>query len=312
MTSPGRKDRRGVLLCAAVAMSGTIAVAADLLPATVEAFNRYVAVAERQRQSGPTFLWIDGDAPAERAAREAVRRGELAITRIDVRPDGRAIAVPDGLVHHWLGTVFVPGATVDHALALLQDYNRHATIYHPAVAQSRLLTSDGGRFTFFLRFFMKKVITVVVNSEHEGRFTRHDPVRAESRIYSTRVAEVEDPGSAGEREKPVGHDGGYLWRLNSYWRFDQRDGGVYLQCESISLTRGIPFGLGWVVRPFVTSIPRETLTFTLETTRKALQAANKAARDQEQPAPGASAASLADRPQRGNSRLRVDGFASGG
>jgi hypothetical protein len=141
------------------------------------------------------------------------------------------------------------------------------------VAQSRLIARDGDRFTFFLRFFMKKVITVVVNSDHEARFTRHDTGRAESRIHSTRVAEVEEPGTAREREKPVGHDGGYLWRLNSYWRFQQRDDGVYLQCESISLTRGIPFGLGWVVRPFVTSIPRETLAFTLETTRKALKAA---------------------------------------
>ena len=96
-------------------------------------------------------------------------------------------------------------------------------------------------------------------------------MRAQSRIYSTRIAEVEYPDTPREREKPVGRDGGYLWRLNSYWRFLQRDGGVSLQCESISLTRGIPLGLGWIVRPFVTSIPRETLAFTLDTTRKALQ-----------------------------------------
>jgi hypothetical protein len=273
MTGHVRRRRPGLFLCAAVALGGATAAAADLMPATVEAFNRYVAAADRQRQSRASFLWIDADAPAERRARDAVRRGELAITRVEVRDAGRDIAVPDGLVHHWLGTVFVPGATVDQAIALLQDYNRHAEIYRPSVAQSRLIARDGDRFTFFLRFFMKKVITVVVNSDHEARFTRHDTGRAESRIHSTRVAEVEEPGTAREREKPVGHDGGYLWRLNSYWRFQQRDDGVYLQCESISLTRGIPFGLGWVVRPFVTSIPRETLAFTLETTRKALKAA---------------------------------------
>jgi hypothetical protein len=273
MTGHVRRRRPGLFLCTAVALGGATAAAADLMPATVEAFNRYVAAADRQRQSRASFLWIDADAPAERRARDAVRRGELAIARVEVRDAGRDIAVPDGLVHHWLGTVFVPGATVDQAIALLQDYNRHAEIYRPSVAQSRLIARDGDRFTFFLRFFMKKVITVVVNSDHEARFTRHDTGRAESRIHSTRVAEVEEPGTAREREKPVGHDGGYLWRLNSYWRFQQRDDGVYLQCESISLTRGIPFGLGWVVRPFVTSIPRETLAFTLETTRKALKAA---------------------------------------
>ena len=69
---------------------------------------------------------------------------------------------------------------------------------------------------------------------------------------------------------PVGHDGGYLWRLYSYWRFLERDGGTYVQCETISLTRDVPFMVSWIVKPFVTSIPRESLTFTLETTRKAL------------------------------------------
>jgi hypothetical protein len=81
---------------------------------------------------------------------------------------------------------------------------------------------------------------------------------------------VADPGTPQERERPVGQDGGYLWRLYTYWRFLERDGGTYVQCEAISLTRGIPFALGWLVGPFVTSIPRESLTFTLETTRKTL------------------------------------------
>lgn len=73
-----------------------------------------------------------------------------------------------------------------------------------------------------------------------------------------------------ERELPVGLDGGYLWRLNTYWRFLERDGGTYMECESLTLTRGIPFGIGWIIRPFVTSIPRESLEFTLNSTRKAL------------------------------------------
>jgi hypothetical protein len=109
-----------------------------------------------------------------------------------------------------------------------------------------------------------------VNSEHEARFTRDGPDRTRSRIVSTRIAEVEAAGTPAEQEKPVGQDGGYLWRLNTYWRFLQRDNGVYLQCESITLTRSIPAGFGWLVRPFVTSIPRESLTFTLETTRARL------------------------------------------
>ena len=180
--------------------------------------------------------------------------------------------MPDGLIHHWVGSVFVPGATLEQAVALLQDYNRHAEIYTPTVARSKVLARDGDTFKVHLRFMMKKVITVVVNSEHEARFTRDGPDRARSRVASTRIAEVDDPGTAAEREHPVGRDGGYLWRLNTYWRFLQRDNGVYIECESITLTRGIPAGFGWLVRPFVTSIPRESLTFTLETTRARLAA----------------------------------------
>lgn len=115
-------------------------------------------------------------------------------------------------------------------------------------------------------------------ASHDARFTRLDPNRAQSRIYSTRIAEVEDPDTLSEHEKPIGRDGGYLWRLYTYWRFLERDGGTYVQCESISLTRGIPSGFGWLVGPFVTSIPRESLAFTLETTRRTL-ARRAAAKD---------------------------------
>ena len=261
-----------VLAMVAIAGPALVAAAADLQSTTVAAFDRYVRATE-QRLNDPKapFLWTDAMADdRRRSAMEALRRGEVVIDRIQSRDGGREIDVPDGLVHHWVGVVFVPGGTVDGAVTLLQDYDHHAQIYAPNVARSKVLERNGDQFRVHLRFFMKKVITVVVNSEHDARFTRDAADRASSRIVSTRIAEVEDAGTPQEREKPVGRDGGYLWRLNSYWRFLQRDGGVYVQCESITLTRGIPFGFGWAVKPFVTSIPEETLSFTLETTRKEL------------------------------------------
>jgi hypothetical protein len=247
-----------ILLAAAPGVSP--ARAADLQPETVAAFDRYVRLTE-QRMAGETY-----DSLASRP------RHELFIEPVVTREPGREIEVPNGLVHHWVGAVFVPGATVDQAVALLQDYDRHAQIYQPTVQRSKVIARDGNAFRVYLRFMMKKVITVVVNSEHEARFTRDGPDRARSRIVSTRIAEVEDPGTPAEREKPVGRDGGYLWRLNTYWRFLQRDNGVFVECESITLTRGIPAGFGWLIRPFVTSIPRESLTFTLERTRMQLSA----------------------------------------
>jgi len=248
----------------------TAAAAADLQPRTVAAFDRYVKVAEAQMLGDP-FLRIDGLREPDRKAKlTELNRGELWIERVVVQDAGKPIDVPGGLIHHWVGSFFIPSATVEQALSLLQDYDHHAEIYRPRVARSKLVSRNGDVFQAFLRFQMKKVITVVINTDNEARFTRPAPDRAQSRIYSLRVAEVESPDTPQERELPVGHDGGYLWRLYTYWRFLERDGGVYLQCEAITLTRGIPTGFGWMIGPFVTSIPRESLVFTMEKTKETL------------------------------------------
>jgi hypothetical protein len=248
--------------------------AAELQPRTAAAFDRYARATEAALDaSARPFLRVEElpDAP-RRAALDAIRRGELFIERGASRDQGQSIDVPDGLIHHWVGTIFLPGVALDRAVSLLQDYDHHAEVYKPTVVRSRILSQNGNDFRVHLRFYMKKVIGVTVNTDNEARFTHVGADRVESRIRSVRVAEVEEAGTTREKEKPVGNDGGFLWRLNTYWRFLARDGGTYLQCEAITLTRGIPFALGWLIGPFVTSIPRESLTFTLETTKKALQA----------------------------------------
>jgi hypothetical protein len=264
----------GMGACLALA-AGAGLVAAELKPQTVAAFERYVRVTEARIDSelrdDRRFLYIDTLPEAQRREQAAdLAAGRLVIERLRSRQDNKEIEVPDGLIHHWLGVVFVPGGTAAAAVELLQDYDRHADIYKPAIQRSRVLEHEGDSYRVFLRFFMKKVISVTINSDHDARFTHVNGTRAYSRVVSTRVQEVENAGTGSERELPVGHDGGYLWRINSYWRFLERDGGVYVQCESVTLSRGIPFGLSWLVGPFVTRIPRESLTFTLETTRKVL------------------------------------------
>jgi hypothetical protein len=245
--------------------------AAELHPATITAFNRYVTLTEAQGASPTPALWIDTLSPTRQpGVQSRLRAGTAVIERLRTSDNGVDIDVPDGLIHHWVGTVFIPGRSADDALKLLQDFNRHADLYAPAVQRSRVLSRQGDDFTVFLRFYQKKGITVVVNSDHEARFVRVAPGQVRSRIISTRIQEVEDAGGPDEREKPVGRDGGYLWRLNTYWRFVERAGGVYVQCESVTLTRDIPFGLNWLIGPFVTSIPRESLAFTLDTTRRVL------------------------------------------
>ncbi len=253
------------------------AVAAELHPKTLEAFDRYVRAAEARMDEevrpDKTFIWSDGLEPARRRDAQArLRRGEVVMDSL--RGPGKD--VPDGMVHHWVGVVLVPGASAAEIVSLLQDYDRHAEIFKPNVVRSRTLSRDGPRFRLFLRFHMKKVLSVTLNTESEAEFFYPDATRAYSRIHSTRIAEVDHAGTPQEREKPIGNDTGFMWRLNTYWRVLERDGGAYVQCESISLSRDIPFGLGWIVGPFVTDVPRESLQFTLGrvlfTARKSLPA----------------------------------------
>jgi hypothetical protein len=251
---------RNLLLTAALLATALSASpsAAELQPRTVAAFDRYVRATEARMDTGGPFIL--GTLP----------RADLLIERMATRDSGREIDVPGGLIHHWMGTVFMAGTTVDEVTALLQDYNAHAQVYAPMVARSRLNHRDGDTFRFFLRFVTRKVITVVVNTEHVARFTRPGPGRVEARVHSTRVQQVEGAGTAEETELPVGNDGGYLWRLNTYWRIQAGNGGTYIQCESISLTRRIPAAFSWLIGPFVNSVPRETLEFTMDATQRRL------------------------------------------
>jgi hypothetical protein len=88
--------------------------------------------------------------------------------------------------------------------------------------------------------------------------------------YSTSIAEVENAGGAKEKTLPPDTGYGFLWRLYSYWRFEERDGGTYVECRAISLSRDVPFGLGWAIEPIIQKLPRESLVNTLEATRQAL------------------------------------------
>jgi hypothetical protein len=212
----------------------------------------------------------------ERAqAYEALKRGEVKIQKLETLENGQKIRCPGGMIHHWVGVVFVPGAKLQDVLGVLQDYDHHAQYYAPDVERSKIESHDGDDFVVFLRLRRHKIITVVLNTQHDVRYFRDSETREHSRSFAVRIAEVENTGKSDEREKPPGEDGGFLWRMETWWRMEERDGGVYVQSEVASLTRDIPTGLGWLIGPFVTSIPKETLTFTLEATRKAVEPRTK-------------------------------------
>jgi hypothetical protein len=252
-----------------------IARGTELQHQTLEAFNHYALLTEAQNDSelagfGP-FLWVER-LPANRlsAAYADLHDGHVVIERLETLDQGKHISVPNGMIHHWIGTVFIPGATLAETLSLEEDYDHHQEYFRPDVMRSKILRRDGDDFLVLLRLHKKKIITTVFDTEHEVHYAKVSRTQAWSQSRTTRIQQVDDAGQAGERLKPEGEDDGFLWRMNTYWRFEEKDGGTYVECQSISLTRDIPAGLGWMIGPFVTSIPRESLTFTLATTRAVL------------------------------------------
>ncbi len=235
----------------------------ELKPHTVEAFERYTAATEariEEQTHSSEFLWVDRS--PERLRR--VRQGELIAEPWSGKPDTE---VPDGTIHDWIGAVFVPGAALERTVAFAQDYNNHRNTFKPEVQDSRILSRRGNEFRVYLRLQRKQILTVVLNTEHNVSYFPLEGGRCYSLSRSARIAEVENAGSSGERELPIGQDHGFLWRLNSYWRFQERDGGVYVECEALSLTRNVPLGLGWIVNPIVRTLPKESLENTLRRMR---------------------------------------------
>jgi len=258
---------RPVWLCAAWLASQSVSLAATLQQQTLDAFDRHIRAVEARRdervRGARSFLWAD-ESPQRH---EQARRGEIVIEPLVGKGD---LEVPGGLVHDWIGAVFIPGATLDRTLALVQNYDNHRNIYQPEVIGSKTLSRQGNRFKIHLRLLKKKILTVVLSTEHDVEYFPLDPQRCHSRSYSTRIAEVANPGAPGERELPPDTGHGFLWRLYSYWRFRERDGGVWVECQAVSLTRGIPTGLGWLIEPIIRGLPRDSLANTLRATRAAV------------------------------------------
>ncbi len=270
-----------ILLILSLLMAGVPSskiLTADLRTETIEGFERYIKASEvrisNEENHASSFLFFDSLPPSERnQIKTSLQHGHIFIRKLTaLDSSGHILLAPGGLIHHWLGIAFIPGASMHQVLDTVQDYGRQQDYYHPQVIRSRLISRQGNEFKVYLRLEEKKIITVTLDTSHEVRYTRLDATHVSSRSYSTRIQEVRDAGEPGEYLLPVGHDGGFLWRMNSYWRFEKADAGVYVQSESISLTRDIPTGLGWMLEPFVTSIPQETLQATLVDTRAAVLA----------------------------------------
>jgi hypothetical protein len=197
-----------------------------------------------------------------------LRRGELIVEKLTPLTGAE---FPGAMLHHWRGTAFAPGAKAADFERLMKDFNAYPQHFSPQVVQAKTLSQQGDHFQASMRVRQKHVITVVMDTSYEITFGRLDARRGYSVSRSTRIAEIDAPGTSRERALKPGEEHGFLWRLNTYWSYEERDGGLYMQIESVSLTRSIPNGLGWAIGPFVESVPRESLEFTLRSTCNALR-----------------------------------------
>jgi hypothetical protein len=233
---------------------------ADASPAATAAFNSYTAQVEsrlaQQHRSANAFLALDPE------GRPRLRSGEVLIENLT--PTSQP---SDALVHHWRATAFVPNATPADFERLLRDFSAYPHNFAPEILTSTVVSRTPTHTLLRLRTRQHHVITVVLDTTCDVTFAALDSTNGYSISRSTRIDEITPTGAAATDKQA----NGFLYRLNTYWSWEQRDGGLYLQLESLSLTRAIPHGLAWAVRPYLESIPRDSLIFTLTSARNALR-----------------------------------------
>lgn len=243
-------------------------------PAALAAFNAYTAQVESrlagQHRSTAGFLAQATSDPATGAAR--LQEGEQIIERLT---PSTGAEVSGSLLHDWRGTAFIPGAKAADFERLMQDFSAYPRHFSPQVLQARLISHSGNRIQAQMRVRQKHVITVVMDTTYDISYGRLDAQHRYSISHSTRIAEIASPGTSSEHALKPGQEHGFLWRLNTYWTYEEKDGGLYVQIEAVSLTRSIPHGLGWAVGPYIESIPRDSLEFTLRSTCNALRPSRK-------------------------------------
>jgi hypothetical protein len=239
-----------------------------LAPATATAFEEYVKSVEQ----GLGARW-SGRAPFLSLNVSTEDSRKLLKSALLIRPASSPNPkdVEEGLIHDWVGAVYIPNTSVDKVIAVLQDFDRHAQIY-PEVVRSRLVKREGNDIAGYWRLERKQqFVPAVFDVQQEAHYKEIAPGKWICRAYANDIREVQDAGSRREKDYPLGEGLGLLWRLNAFWSIQASGSGVLAECRTISLSRSIPSGMGWMIKPFIQNVPRESLTSTLQNTRNALR-----------------------------------------
>jgi len=248
---------------------------AELKEETLNAWGAYVQHANSEmddRLHGP-FLWVD-EVP-DRLQR--VRTGDILVSSVGQH---NPKAVPSGLIHHWIGAAFVSGTKLEDVLAAARDYSHYKEFYKPTVVDSRPLSSTGACDKYLMLLANKEVVAATaLDSEYEACYHQVDERRWYSVVYTTQVQEIRHYGESDAKELPPGQGNGYVWRVYGFARFEERDGGVYIELEASVLSRDIPFAVRWVVDPIVRRISKNSMLISLRQTEEAVRSRAGAAKE---------------------------------
>jgi hypothetical protein len=274
----------GALLILAASLTSK---GAELNFETLTAWNAYVQAQNArvaEYSSATPFLWSDRS--PDRLRR--LHNGETVLAPFGENPH----RVPQGLIHHWIGAVFLPGARLNDVLSVVRDYGKYKHFYAPNIVESHVFRQTGTEDTFSLPMLNKAVVgKVALDTEFQGSYRQLDDNKWYSVSSTTRVRDVENYGTPDEHESPTNIGRGLIWRLFSISRFEQRDGGVYVELEAVALSRDVPGGLRWLVDPIVRRTSRGSMNVSLQKTAEAVLETSRAAKDKEGITPATSALS---------------------
>lgn len=255
----------GVLI-AALASGCLTSKGGDLSPETLKAWNAYVQIQNArvaEYSNATPFLWSDQSPDRVRL----LHQGETVVAPFGENPH----KVPNGFIHHWIGAVFLRGARLDDVLSVVRDYDKYKDFYAPNIIESRVIGHTGTEDTFSLRMLNKAAVAkFALDTDFQDTYRRLDENKWYSVAYTSRVREVENYGLADEHEAPADTGRGLIWRLYSISRFEQRDGGIYVEVEAIALSRDVPGALRWLVDPIVRRTSSSSINVSLQKTRGAV------------------------------------------
>jgi len=254
-----------------LAFASTLLHAAELDPATAAAFDRYAKLTEQELQKTPgphDFLWIDRH-PKELSL---AWLGQPIIAAGETLDQGHQIEIPGATFAHWIGTYLVEFATFERARDFLLNFADYKYFFKDFFIDSRLVKRDGDRFDAFLRLSRRRFSTVMLNMNVTANYTGIDANHGYVICRSTHVGEVGHPHQKKklDQEVPVADEYGYLWRHNVYWRILQTGDGVFIEVQSLTLSRKAgTLSPSRILNGFIDDFPREFVAGVLDDLRVA-------------------------------------------